>query len=123
MPRDLFVEALLDLERCRAAMATELERIEPLIKNVIAKRLEGAPAIEVARATGVPEVRERFLSALGNLSESFANCRAHTIKLLVEEGSMKFSEIAALSGRKRQLISRMYRQAKDPAERGSQPIE
>ncbi|GAC1412273.1 MAG: hypothetical protein NVSMB57_07660 [Actinomycetota bacterium] len=109
---DSYTASLRALAAARSALFQELISLESPIESSRSMRAEGLKGIEVAQALESPETRDRIVDALARFSTALARTRAEAVRVMIEEDGLTFTQIAEFTGRKRQLISKLYHELK-----------
>lgn len=71
----------------------------------------GSTPIEVYLTSRFAPARDEFFAALDRFSQQLTRVRAEGIRLHVDVEGRSLTEVAALVGRSRQFVTRLYRQA------------
>jgi hypothetical protein len=116
MADDWYVEAIDRIERSAANLYEATEATVESLRQARADRLAGVDLVKVVdglverggrQARLAPQVAfEAFERALGEY-------RSEAIRALVDEQHMTFSEVGDLTGVSRQIVAKLYRQAKE----------
>lgn len=93
------------------AMIAALEALDHSCVLAEAALEANAPPIVVYRSSRFAEARDEFFAALDRLSQQLTRVRAEGIRMHVDVEGRTLTEVAALIGRSRQFVTRLYRQA------------
>lgn len=112
-PNDDWYIAAIDAIEVKADDAhAALNAVIELFSIARAARLEGRPLPDIVDglyARGARELRRDVGAAFREYEDAVTAYRAVTIRALVDEGGMSFSDVAASVGVSRQMIAKLYR--------------
>jgi len=104
----------MELGELRGAVAELVEAMAALDRScviAIDALVAEAPPIEVYRASQFGAARDEVFARLDDFSQRLTAVRAEAIRLHVDLEGRSLTEVAALIGRSRQFVTRLYRQA------------
>ena len=107
--------ALLDdVERARAELSASLERLGETLRD---RSLLRDPDTRLSALDPLPgtELHERLIACLERMHHAVAAARAESVRVMVDEEGLTLSDVAKLMNRPRQLVSRLYKSASEPA--------
>jgi hypothetical protein len=104
------IRKLRQVEVVRRDLAALLERLRIAIRAGIANLRRGVNAS--AQAPEAAKIHVELVQKLDDMHHAVHEARAEGVRVLVEEEGMPVSTVAALMGRPRQLVSRLYQHAR-----------
>lgn len=108
---DRLIARLRQVELVRRDLASFLERLGVAVRVGIANLRRGVPAS--AQTPDAAKVHLELVQKLDDMHHVVHEARAEGVRVLVEEEGMPINSVAALMGRPRQLVSRLYQQARN----------
>jgi hypothetical protein len=114
------IRRLQRVDAVRQDLASFLERLGVAIRAGIANLRRGVPVSEQTR--DATDVHVELVQKLDDMHHAVHEARAEGVRVLVEDEGLPVSTVAQLMGRPRQLVSRLYQQARNGrGERGTPP--
>jgi len=111
---DLSARVQAELARTRsvaAELAMALATLDAVCGDLRAALQRGTSPIEAYRSSRFDVVRDQYFAAVDRFHDQLTKMRSEGVRLLVEEEGQSLTEVAALIGRSRQFVTRLYRQA------------
>ena len=102
-------KALERLERACDALTEALTDLRGTVEVVRAHRSSGRPLVEVYQREELRTVRDRVYARLAAFEAAFTNARATAVRQMVDNEHLTFTDVARLTRRSRQFITRLYR--------------
>jgi hypothetical protein len=110
MANERLIRKLQQVEVARRDLAALLERLRVAIRAGIANLRRGVPAS--AQTPEAAKMHIELVQKLDDMHHAVHEARAEGVRVLVEDEGMPVSTVAGLMGRPRQLVSRLYQQAR-----------
>jgi hypothetical protein len=104
------IRKLGQVEAVRRDLAALLERLRVAIRLGIANLRRGVPVSE--QTPEAAKIHVELVQKLDEMHHAVHEARAEGVRVLVEDEGMPVSTVAGLMGRPRQLVSRLYQQAR-----------
>ena len=105
---------MAELQALRAEVAATVAALQGLDQSCLAAEAAlaaEAPPIEVYRSSRWGQRRDECFTALDRFSQQLTRVRAEAIRMHVDVEGRTLTEVAALIGRSRQFVTRLYHQA------------
>lgn len=106
-------EELAALRRAAAEVTSVMAALDESCAVAIDALEADAPPIEVYRRSQFARARDDVFATLDSFSRQLTIVRAEAIRLHVDLEGRSLTEVAALIGRSRQFVTRLYRLASD----------
>ena len=109
---DWYVLAIADVERSAADLRLALDQVIAALHQARRERLAGGDLVQIVehlRDGGGKVVRLAPTVAFRAFEQAISAYRAATIRALVDECGMTFSDVSQLIGVSRQMVARLYR--------------
>jgi hypothetical protein len=106
------IQLLDELDTARTAFGGRLEELGRVVAEIRASLDRGAPVSSLTRAANLWGFHEVLTRSLGDLHHLVAATRAEAVRIMVEDEGMTLAQVAGEMGRPRQLVGRLYREAK-----------
>jgi hypothetical protein len=110
---DRLIRKLQRVDAVRRDMAAFLERLGVSIRTGIANLRRGVPVS--SQTPDAAEVHVELVRKLDDMHHAVHEARAEGVRVLVEDEGLPVSTVAKLMNRPRQLVSRLYQQARNGA--------
>jgi hypothetical protein len=110
--QDRYVNAIDNVEQCARAAHDALDGAVEAFRMARQERLAGLPHTEIVRgllARGADGSRRRADEACREFIAALSEFRAVSVRMMIDEDGMTFSDVARLAGVSRQMIARLYR--------------
>jgi hypothetical protein len=104
------IRKLQRVETVRRDLASFLERLRTAISLGIRNLRRGVPVS--SQTPDAAEVHVELVQKLDDMHHAVHEARAESVRVLVEDEGLPVSAVAQLLGRPRQLVSRLYHQAR-----------
>jgi hypothetical protein len=111
---DWYLDRIDDVDRLAGELHDVLDQTIEAFMTARKARLAGAPLNEIvadAAARGGTNIRRTAAEACRAFTAAITEYRAATIRMLVDEEGMTFSDIGRITGVSRQMVGRLYRAA------------
>ena len=121
---DWFVESIDQVRSAAVDLHLALDRIVGQLESAAASRKGGASLLEVVHQLVEEDGRESRLGptvTFRGFERAVTGYRAQTVRRLVDDDRLSFTEVARLIGVSRQMVARLYKSV--PARPGSQVIQ
>lgn len=110
MANDRLIRKLQQVDVVRRDLASFLDRLGVAIRAGIANLRRGVPVSEQAQDAAAVHVE--VVQKLDDMHHAVHQARAEGVRVLVEDEGLPVSGVADLIGRPRQLVARLYQQAR-----------
>jgi hypothetical protein len=110
VPNDRLIRRLQRVDAVRRDLAAFLDRLGVAIRAGIANLRRGIPASEQTQDAAAVHVE--LVRKLDDMHHAVHQARAEGVRVLVEDEGLSVSTVARLMGRPRQLVGRLYQQAR-----------
>jgi hypothetical protein len=107
---DRLIRKLQQVDVVRRDLASFLDRLGVAIRAGIANLRRGVPVSEQAQDAAAVHVE--VVQKLDDMHHAVHEARAEGVRVLVEDEGLPVSGVADLMGRPRQLVARLYQQAR-----------
>jgi hypothetical protein len=104
------IKKLQQVDTVRRDLAAFLDRLGVAIRAGIANLKRGVPAS--AQTPEAAAVHVELVQKLDDMHHAVHEARAEGVRVLVEDEGLPVSTVAQLMGRPRQLVARLYQQAR-----------
>ncbi len=113
MPYEPLIRKLRRVEAVRRDLGAFLERLGVAIRAGIASLRRGVPPSE--QTAEAAKIHAELVGKLDDMHHAVHEARAEGVRTLVEDEGLPVSTVAHMMGRPRQLVSRLYQQARGSA--------
>ena len=110
MANERLIRRLRQVDLVRRDLIGFLERLGVALRLGIANLRRGVPASE--QTPGATKMHVELVQKLDDMHHAVHEARAESVRVLVEDEGLPVSRVAHLMGRPRQLVSRLYQQAR-----------
>jgi hypothetical protein len=114
---DRLIKKLRQVDAVRRDLAAFLDRLGALLRTGIANLRRGVPAS--AQTPDAAAVHVELVQKLDDMHHAVHEARAESVRVLVEDEGLPVSAVAQLMGRPRQLVARLYQQARNGSGNGA----
>ncbi len=123
--RDWFVDAIGKVGVAAEDVHRSMNRIVGQLQDAASRRAAGATLLEVVHQILEEDGRESRLAptvAYQSFERAVTAYRAQTIRHLVDNEDLTFTDVARLIGVSRQMVARLYQSAEPPPEEVRTPL-